>query len=83
MIPGSPDAVPPATTAPAAGLAQAEARVEAHSASLKKELGVRDLALTQILFIVGLSLSTAINTRIAISSTGRKCHDAGRPLPAG
>ena len=35
--------------------AQAEARVEAHSASLKKELGVRDLALTQILFIVGLT----------------------------
>ena len=33
----------------------AEASVEAHSASLKKELGVRDLALTQILFIVGLS----------------------------
>ncbi len=38
-----------------AGLAQAEARVEAHSASLKKELGVRDLALTQILFITGLT----------------------------
>ena len=36
-------------------LAQAEARVEAHSASLKKELGVRDLVLTQILFIVGLT----------------------------
>jgi amino acid transporter len=36
-------------------LAQAEARVEAHSASLKKELGVRDLALTQILFIIGLT----------------------------
>ena len=36
-------------------LAQAEARVEAHSATLKKELGVRDLALTQILFIVGLT----------------------------
>jgi amino acid transporter len=36
-------------------LAEAEARVEAHSASLRKELGVRDLALTQILFIVGLS----------------------------
>ncbi|MEP7065907.1 MAG: APC family permease [Gemmatimonadota bacterium] len=36
-------------------LAQAEARIEAHSASLKKELGVRDLALTQILFIVGLT----------------------------
>ena len=32
-----------------------EARVEAHSAALKKELGVRDLALTQILFIVGLT----------------------------
>jgi amino acid transporter len=43
-----------ATSAPAS-LAQAEARVEAHSASLKKELGVRDLALTQILFIVGLT----------------------------
>lgn len=38
-----------------AGLAAAEAQVEAHSASLKKELGVRDLALTQILFIVGLT----------------------------
>lgn len=37
------------------GLAAAEAQVEAHSASLKKELGVRDLALTQILFIVGLT----------------------------
>ena len=36
-------------------LAQAEARVEAHSASLRKELGVTDLVLTQILFIVGLS----------------------------
>jgi amino acid transporter len=36
-------------------LARAEARVEAHSASLKKELGVRDLVLTQILLIVGLA----------------------------
>ena len=36
-------------------LAQAEARVEEHSASLKKELSVRDLTLTQILFIVGLT----------------------------
>ena len=36
-------------------LAQEEARVEAHSAGLKKELGVRDLALTQILFIIGLT----------------------------
>ncbi len=36
-------------------LARAEAAVEAHSASLKKELGVKDLALTQILFIVGLT----------------------------
>jgi len=40
---------------PTSNLAQAEARVEAHSAELKKELGVRDLALTQILFIVGLT----------------------------
>jgi amino acid transporter len=36
-------------------LARAEADVEAHSASLKKVLGVRDLALTQILFIIGLT----------------------------
>lgn len=36
-------------------LQQEEAKVEAHSASLKKELGVRDLALTQILFIIGLT----------------------------
>jgi glutamate:GABA antiporter len=36
-------------------LARAEAAVEAHSASLKKELGVGDLVLTQILFIVGLA----------------------------
>jgi len=38
-----------------AELRKAEARVEAHSESLKKELGVGNLALTQILFIVGLS----------------------------
>src|SRR6476646_513741 len=44
-----------AEAAPPGDLAQAEARVEEHSASLKKELGVRDLALTQILFIVGLT----------------------------
>jgi amino acid transporter len=36
-------------------LAQAEAQVEARSNELKKELGIRDLVLTQILFIVGLS----------------------------
>jgi len=36
-------------------LARAEANVEAHSAELKKELGVGDLVLTQILFIVGLT----------------------------
>lgn len=36
-------------------LARGEADVEAHSATLKKELGVKDLALTQILFIVGLT----------------------------
>src|SRR5881394_4506521 len=36
-------------------LQQEEAKVEAQSAALKKELGVRDLVLTQILFIVGLT----------------------------
>lgn len=36
-------------------LQQEEAKVEAHSAALRKELGVRDLALTQILFIIGLT----------------------------
>src|SRR5207247_8271898 len=36
-------------------LQQEEAKVEAHSAALKKELGVRDLVLTQILFIIGLT----------------------------
>ena len=40
---------------PGEGLAAAEAAVAAHSASLKRELGVRDLALTQILFIPGLT----------------------------
>src|SRR5579871_5999942 len=38
----------------ATAFARGEARVEAHSASLRKELGLRDLVLTQILFIVGL-----------------------------
>lgn len=42
-------------SSPPAALAAAEANVEAHSASLRKELGVGDLALTQILFIVGLT----------------------------
>ena len=50
----SEEAMAPAGSA-SAELAQAEAAVEAHSASLKKELGVRDLVLTQILFIVGLA----------------------------
>jgi len=36
-------------------LARAEAAVEARSADLRKEMGVRDLALTQILFIIGLT----------------------------
>src|SRR5438552_9863301 len=49
------DSAPDPTAIRSAGLARAEARVEAYSASLKKELGVRDLALTQILFIVGLT----------------------------
>jgi amino acid transporter len=48
------DGGPPAESLPN-DLARAEAEVEAHSASLKKELGVRDLVLTQILFIVGLA----------------------------
>ena len=38
-----------------ADLARAERQVEEHSASLKKELRVPDLVLTQILFIVGLT----------------------------
>src|SRR5215468_313460 len=36
------------------GLIEAEAEIEAHSSVFKKELGLTDLALTQILFIVGL-----------------------------
>jgi amino acid transporter len=36
-------------------LKRAEQKVEAQSASLKKPLGLRDLALTQILFVVGSS----------------------------
>lgn len=43
------------TASPTTNLAQAEARVEERSAELRKELGVRDLVLTQILFIVGLA----------------------------
>jgi amino acid transporter len=43
------------TPDPPVQLAAAEADVQQHSAELKKELGVRDLALTQILFIVGLT----------------------------
>jgi amino acid transporter len=46
---------PGGAESPSAELAREEARVEAHSESLKKELGVGDLALTQILFIVGLT----------------------------
>src|SRR5580658_3322353 len=53
MTPAAPDPRPAGS--PATELAQAEARVEAKSASLKKELGVRDLVLTQILLIVGLA----------------------------
>src|SRR5262245_61972385 len=36
-------------------LKAAENRVEAHSAALKKQLGLTDLALTQVLFLVGLT----------------------------
>src|SRR5436190_12256324 len=39
----------------AASLRAGEERVEKRSAEFKKELGLRDLALTQILFIIGLS----------------------------
>jgi amino acid transporter len=42
-------------TTATAELRAAEQSIEAHSAVFKKELGLRDLALTQILFIVGLS----------------------------
>ena len=42
-------------TSPDSDLTRAEADVVARSAVLHKELGVRDLVLTQILFIVGLS----------------------------
>src|SRR5262249_1850491 len=38
-----------------AELRAAEQSVEAHSAVFKKELGLTDLVLTQILFIIGLS----------------------------
>src|SRR5260221_14241313 len=62
MTSGRLDPPPDPTAAPPAGLGMADLKVrntvesvEAHSASLKKELGVRDLALTQILFIVGLT----------------------------
>ena len=50
MSRAEPDVVSPTTE-----IAAEEARVEAHSAELRKELGVTDLALTQILFIVGLA----------------------------
>lgn len=36
-------------------LRSAESEVAAHSAAFKKELGLRDLVLTQVLFIIGLS----------------------------
>ena len=45
----------PSHPASSAELAAAESLVEEKSASLKKELGVVDLALTQILFVVGLT----------------------------
>lgn len=53
--PAAGPAGPGVAASPTAQLAQAESRVKAHSASLKKELGVPDLVLTQILFIVGLT----------------------------
>src|SRR5512141_333996 len=50
MSRAEPDVVSPTTE-----IAEEEARVEARSAELRKELGVTVLALTQILFIVGLA----------------------------
>ena len=44
----------PTTDAETAALQREEALVEAHSASLRKDLGLVDLTLTQVLFIVGL-----------------------------
>src|SRR5689334_25298116 len=41
-------------TGPSATLREEGAQVEARSADLRKDLGVADLTLTQILFIVGL-----------------------------
>src|ERR1044072_6805112 len=38
---------------PANNFAALERQVEAHSASLKKELGLRDLVLTQVVFVFG------------------------------
>src|SRR5438105_10564613 len=47
-------------------LRDAERNVEAHSASLKKPLGLTDLALTQILFVVG---STWVGTAAKLGSS--------------
>src|SRR5262244_1716451 len=44
-----------ATKSATAELRSAEQNIEAHSAVFKKELGLTDLVLTQILFIIGLS----------------------------
>lgn len=46
---------PAADTLADGHIREAESEINAHSASLKKELGVPDLVLTQILFIVGLT----------------------------
>jgi len=47
-------------------LRDAEQSVEAHSASLKKPLGLWDLVLTQILFVVG---STWVGTAAKLGSS--------------
>ena len=54
-------------------LARAEAEVTAHSDTLKKVLGVKDLALTQILFIVGL-------TWIGVAGSDRRGGRCGKSL---
>ncbi len=55
MSPPAPPGPSSTTSAATSELARAEAQVQAHSASLKKELRIPDLVLTQILFIVGLT----------------------------
>jgi hypothetical protein len=51
----------------AAELDRAEQKVEDESAALRKELGLRDLVLTQLLFVVGCSPSHSSTFRKPLS----------------